>query len=160
MQKYLALINNNLVEHVVVGDDNFIEHIKNQYDTIVDVTNRQRPSQGDSYYPQTKQFISNSTNFNIIDVDLPDRLKQGTNEGFEPFQLSKYSVTYSNRIVTIGCKQYSATALLDALDKVLISDEAVSHCFITGDAGPAHGKFGITWEDAQKLYDALIKVKL
>lgn len=160
MEKYFALINNNLVEHVVVGNDNFIEHVKNQYDTIVDVTDEQRPAQGDSYYPQTKQFISNSKNLNMIDVNLPDRLKQGTNDGFEPFQLSKYSVSYSNGVVAIGCKQYSAVGLLDALDKVLISDEAVSHCFITGDAGPAHGKFGITWDDAQKLYDALIKVKL
>lgn len=160
MQRYLALIKNNIVEAIVIGNEDFIEHIKDKYDNVIDVTDGKRPNQGDSYYPQTGQFISNSTDLNIIDTNLPDRLKQGTDEGFESFEISKYSVSYLNGIVTIGCKQYSATGLLDALDKVLINDQDVSHCFVTGDEGPAHGKFGITWDDAQKLYDALIKVKL
>lgn len=160
MEKYFALINNNLIEAIIVADDDFIKHIKDKYDIILDVTNN-RPHLGDSYYPETKMFISNSNNSPEISVDLSaEHLQKGTESGFEPFNLSKYSVKYENGMVIIGCKHYPAAGFMDALHKVLIEKENTVHCFQTLDDGPAHGKFGITWDDAQKLYDALSKVKI
>ena len=160
MERYFALIKNNLVDHVVVGDDMFLSHIQSQYDAVVDVTNINRPTTGDSYYPDTQTFVSNTVTLNNIPVDMSaSYLQQGTEEGFTSFQISKYNVSYSNGIVTIGCKQYSAPGLLDALYKVLQEKQSTVSIFTTLDDGPTHGKFGITWSDAQKLYDALIKVK-
>lgn len=160
MEKYLALINQNLVETVVVGDDSFVEHAKEKYEFVIDVTEGARPNAGDSYYPDVNKFIPNHVAKSIIDVDMSKpHLKQGTEEGFEPFNLSKYSVKYANGIITIGCKQYSAPAILDVLHDLIVNKVQTTHLFTALEEGPTHGKFGITWKDAQMLYDALIKVK-
>lgn len=160
MEKYFALIKNNLVNSVIVATDEFIPLIKHKYEIIVDVTNKTRPNVGDSYYSDIDTFIPNTIGANHINVDLQaEHLKTGTEEGFEPFTLSKYSVKYDNGMVHIGCKSYTPAGLFDALHKVLIEDTQTTHCFTTLEDGPAHGKFGITWDDAQKLYDVLLKVK-
>lgn len=160
MEKYFALIKNNIVEGVVVGNDAFLSQIQDVYSDVVDVTDRPRPAAGDSYYKDTDSFISNTVHMNHIPVDMSaDHLLTGTEEGFEPFQLSQYSVKYENGVITIGCKKYSAPGLLDALHKVLIEDHQTTSHFTQLEDGPTHGKFGITWDDAQKLYDALVKVR-
>lgn len=159
MEKYFALIKNNIVESVVVGTDDFISHMDGKYDHIIDVTEGDRPSTGDSYYKDTEEFISNAGHTHHIPVDLEaEHLQKGTEDGFEPFTISKYSVSYKDGFIHIGCKKYSAPGLLDALHKGLVEKQQTVGIF-TSENGPAHGKFGITWDDAQKLYDALIKVK-
>lgn len=161
MEKYFALIKDGLVKEVIVASDDFIPLIQDQYDHIIDVTGKSRPSVGDSYYSNTEEFIQNNLDtivLPVIDEDA-DYLNEGTEDGFEPFQISKYSVSYKDGFIQIGCKKYSAPGFLEALHKTLVEKEEAIECFNTVD-GPAHGKFGITWEDAQKLYDALRKVKL
>jgi hypothetical protein len=159
MEKYFALIKKHMVESIIVANDAFAKELLSKYDYVVDVT-KQRPTVGDSYYPETDSFISNTTDFHHIPVDLEaEHLQKGTEDSFEPFKLSKYSVSYENGVVTIGCKQYSAPGLLDSLHKVLIEDHSTVAYFNTMGPNPGHGKFDITWEDAQALYDALIKVK-
>lgn len=161
MERYYALIKNHIIESVVVANDDFLSHIKDKYDYIIDVTDN-RPNIGDSYYPATEEFISNTEKNHIIDVDTNlEHLQLGEDDGFAPFTLSKYSVKYNKGLVTIGCKQYNAAGLLDALHRGLEEHErGTVSCFMTHDDGPSHGKFGITWDDAHKLYEALRKVKL
>lgn len=158
--KYYALIKKNIVEGIVFGDESFETHIKEQYDLVVDVTNSTRPSPGDSYYPDTETFISNTTSAVEITVN-PDaeHLQQGTEEGFEPFQLSKYAVSYEDGMIVIGCKRYSALGFMDALHKMHVGDDNTAHCFSINNGNPGHGKFDITWEDVELLYEKLSKVK-
>lgn len=160
MEKYYALIKNNIVESIIVANEDFLPHIQDKYDVILDVTDN-RPVVGQSYYPDTSTFIENKSGAVHIDTDLEaEHLKLGTEDGFEPFKLSKYSVKYENGMVHIGCRQYSAPGLLDALHRGLVEKQTGTvSCFVTEDAGPMHGKFGITWNDAQLLYNALIKVR-
>lgn len=160
MEKYFALINNSLVVSVAVGDDSFLSHIDGKYDLVVDVTNRDRPMPGDSYYSNIDSFISNSIETIHIPVDLSAaHLNSGTEKGFEPFNISKYSVRYDKGTIQIGCKKYSAPGFMDALHKILIEKETTVHCFDTS-KGPTHGKFEVTWDDVKKLYEALKKVRL
>lgn len=161
MEKHLALIKNKLVMSVAIGNDDFAAHVRDQYDYIIDVTNRERPTVGHSYYPETDSFIDNSNDVNLIPVDMNvSHMKMGAEDGFEPFNISKYSVSYKDGMVQIGCKKYSAVGLFDALHRVLIDKEAVDtiHCFRVA-GGPGHGKFAITWSDARLLYEALSRVK-
>ena len=161
MEKYFALIKNNLIESVIVASDDFVQTIKGDWDHVVDVTNTVRPSVGDSYYSDTGAFVSNSVDVNHIPADLSAKhLKEGTQEGFEPFQLSKYSVKYEDGMVVIGCKRYSLAGFIDSLHKFVIEKQKTSKHFTTLNGNPCHGKFDITWEDMQKLYDVLIKVKI
>lgn len=159
MEKHFALVNKNIVKAVIVADDAFLPSIKSDYDCIIDVTYRGRPSTGDSYYPNVDQFISDAQNTYTIPVDLKaEHLRLGTENGFESFMISKYLVKYEDGMIHIGCKKYSAPGFLDALHHVLVEKQLTISIFTTVN-GPAHGRFGISWEDAQKLYDALIKVK-
>lgn len=162
MKEYFALIKDGLVDNVIVADENFLPTINDLYDTIINVTERTRPQIGDSYYSDTDNFISNIVSNVILTVEDPDApyLHEGTEDGFEPFQLSRYTVTYEDGEVYIGCKSYSAIGLLDVLYKGLIEDQETIGVFTTADGNPAHGKFAITWEDAQMLYDKLKTVKL
>lgn len=161
MEKHFALIKNNLVEAVVVGTDTFIQSIKDKYDFIIDVSEGQRPTTGDSYYPDTKIFISNHSVEHQIPVDTSSiHLHNGTESGFKPFETSKYSVSYENGVIKIGCKNYSAIGMLDTLHKLLVEKQQTTTYFTALKEGPTHGKFGITWEDAKKIYEALSKVKL
>jgi hypothetical protein len=157
MEKYFALIKNNIVEKVIVATDKFLSNIEKQYDLIIDVTdNINRPAAGDSYYSKTKCFVSNNIDINHIPVDISaNHMQNVINVDFKPFQLSKYDVKYENDMIIIGCKHYSVLGLFDALHKVLIEKQHTTSHFTTLDEGPAHGKFGITWDDAQKLYDTL-----
>lgn len=159
MEKYFAILKNNIVESVILAGDDFMDtHIKSEY---VDVTDRQRPSPGDSYSPELDKFISNDLKFIEFDTD-PDQehLQSGTDDSFPPMQLSKYSTSYADGVVTIGCKKLSAISLLDALHKILVDKEQNVGDFEASPEGPGHGKFGISWDDAKKLYDALSKVRL
>lgn len=160
MSKYFALIKNRLVQGIIVADDVFRDTIKNDYDVILDVTNVARPAVGDSYYPATEEFVSNlATEVNIpVDHSL-DYLNEGTADGFETFATSKYTVQYQDGFITIGCKKYSAPGVLVALHEFLNEDPEVSGCFTIESGNPAHGKYEITWEDAQMIYDALKKVR-
>ena len=161
MEKHFALIKNNLVEGVIVANESFLPIIKDKYDLILDVTDIQRPSTGDSYYPVTNTFISNDHEIVDIPADLKaDHLQSGTEKGFKPFKISNYSVKYENGMIVIGCKKYSAPGFMDALHKILIEKQHTTSHFTTLEDGYAHGKFKITLEDAKKLYDALKKVKL
>lgn len=161
MEKYFALIKNNIVVNVIVADDSFLPLIKDQYDLIIEVTDLDhRPSIGHSYYPDVEEFVSNNETTINLPVDLEEEhLQQGTEDGFEPLKLSKYTATYENGVVTIGCKKYSAPGLLDAAYKVLKEKQQTTAVFTTSKEGPSHGKFGISWDDCQLIYDALIKVK-
>lgn len=159
MEKYFALIKDGLVESVIVANDDFLTHVENKFDLIIDVTNLARPSPGDSYYSDTQTFVPNEHITHSISADMnADHLQQGTEEGFAPFKISKYTVSYDNGFIVIGCKKYSAPGFMDALHRVLIEKEKTVGIFSTS-KGPAHGKFGITWGDAQMLYNALVKVK-
>lgn len=161
MDQYFALIKKNIVQHVIVADEFFLHHIEKDYDYIINVTDTLRPQPGDSYYPETKIFVSNTISAPEILTDLTaEHLQSGIESGFEPFNISKYSVKYENGIVTIGCKQYPAAGLRDSLHKLIIHRQQNVACFTILEKGPAHGKFDITWEDAQMLYDALLKVKI
>lgn len=159
----LALVKNNLVESLAVGDADFALHVKNKYDYVIDVTDRDRPSPGDSYYPLSDRFIVNRDDLAAMSVAQSNapHLTNGTEDTFEPFKLSKYSVSYDkdSKIVIIGCKKYPIVGLLDALHKVLIDKEQDLHCFMVLKDGPTHGKFGITWNDAKILYETLSKVR-
>lgn len=158
---YYALIRLGLVTQIIVADEEFLSHIENKYDYVVDVTNRERPEAGDSYYPDVDKFISNNTD--EIDLSIEDKadyLTQGYLDSIEPFALSKYSVSYSKGEVTIGCKKYSVSGLICALHRVLVKREQTVEVFTVGNKGPAHGKFGITWDDAQLLYDTLIQLRI
>lgn len=158
--KYYALIKDQIVEGVIIGEDSFISILADQYDSIVDVTDRSRPSPGDSYYLDVDTFISNTAQVTDIPVDLQDsHLQQGLSDGFDPFQISQYTVSYADGVITIGCKSYPAIGILDTLYKLLIEKQQTTTYFTSSPEGPAHGKFGITWDDAQKIYDALIQVK-
>jgi len=160
MEKHFALIKNNLVEAVIVGNDDFLENIRGKYDFAIDVSEGLRPATGDSYYPDTKTFVANHLTDHRIPVDLSSaHLHTGTENGFKPFQISKYSVSYENGVITIGCKKYSAVGMLDTLHKLLIDKQQTTTYFTALKTGPTHGKFEITWDDAQKLYDALRKVR-
>ena len=160
MEKHFALIKNNLVEAVIVANDSFVQHIKDKYDFIVDVSEGSRPTTGDSYYPDTETFVANHLTDHQIPVDLSSsHLHTGTENGFKPFQISKYSVSYDNGMITIGCKKYSAVGMLDTLHKLLIDKQQTTTYFTALKSGPTHGKFDITWEDAQKIYEALKKVR-
>jgi hypothetical protein len=163
MEKHFALIKNNIVERVIVATDDFIPHLVKKYelDLVIDVTADDRPIVGDSYYPDTKTFVSNHSTVHEIPAD-PNALHlcKGTEDGFEPFQISKYSVSYGNGMITIGCKQYSALGMLDTLYKLLVEKRKTTTYFTALENGPTHGKFDVTWDDAKKLYEALKKVKL
>lgn len=160
MNKYFALIKNGIVETIAFGDDIFLEHIKDKYDIIVDVTEKNRPQVGDSYYNDTNSFISNFSEVINIPVDLnQDHLKHGTNSGFEPFTISKYSVKYENGMIQIGCKKYSAAGCMDSLHKILIEKNPTNQYFTIRNGEPHHGKFNVTLEDAKKIYNALLTVK-
>lgn len=167
MEKYYALINTNLVEAVIVIDSNnneFISSLESQYNHVIDVTsNTPRPSYGDSYYSDTNTFVSNTTSVVYInDNNIQGHIEIDLSEGFEPFELSEYTVSYEAEtdMIVIGCKKYSAPGFIDALNKVMIENEHTFDCFTSLDEGPAHGKFGITWDDAQLLYDNLIRDRL
>ena len=86
-------------------------------------------------------------------------LSSGTEEGLTSFNLSKYTVHYAEGKLTIGCKTYPAAGILDTLHKLLVEKQQTTTFFTASPEGPMHGKFGVTWEDAQKLYDALRKVR-
>ena len=160
MEKHFALIKNNLVEAVIVANDSFVQHIKDKYDFIVDVSEGARPTTGDSYYPDAKTFIANHLTDHQVPVDTSsDYLHRGTQNGFKPFEISKYSVSYENGIITTGCKKYSAIGILDTLHKLLIDKQQTTTYFTALKNGPTHGKFDITWNDAQKIYEALVKVR-
>ena len=50
MSKEIALIRSEAVINVIIADDNFIEHISNEYDAVVDVTGvSPRPGIGWTY---------------------------------------------------------------------------------------------------------------
>ena len=160
MEKHFALIKNGIVEGVIVATDNFVGSIVAKYDLIVDVNDSTRPSTGDSYYSDMKTFVANHLVEHEVPVDMSaSHLHNGTESGFAPFQISKYSVSYEAGTITIGCKKYSAPGILDTLHKLLIEKQQTTTYFTALKHGPTHGKFDITWEDAQKLYDALRKVK-
>lgn len=156
---FYALIKNNLVQSIIVADDTFIQSLTD-YDHIIDVTDN-RPCVGDSYYPETGVFTSNTETSIILPVENIEHLT-GTEEEIVPFRLSKYSVSYDSttKMVKIGCKNYDLLMLKDALYKGLIENQQHPHCFTSLENGPMHGKFGITWEDAQLLYDKLMKVRI
>jgi hypothetical protein len=159
MEKHFALIKNNLVEAVIIATDDFVNQLGG-YDLIVNVTDIIRPTAGDSYYSDTKTFVSNNIAVHQIPVDInAAHLHNGSQDGFEPFQISKYSVSYKDGMITIGCKQYSAIGMLDTLHRLLVNKQQTTTYFTALKHGPTHGKFDVTWEDAQKLYDALKKVK-
>lgn len=158
--RHFALIKGGIVQSVVFGNAEFAESIRGQYEQIVEVTDRTRPSPGDSYYPDQDAFHSNDAAIVHIKVDLTaDHLNRGTEVGFKPFKLSKYNVSYEDGFIRIGCRKYSAHGFMDALHMILIEKQTSAHCFRTG-KNPGHGKFDITWDDAQMLYDALSKVRL
>lgn len=154
---YYALIKKNIVDSVIIADDYFIDNIKNQYDYIIKVEENDRPSPGDSFYPETQVFISNNNAVHHLDSDLKS---EGVEKTFEPVKLSKYTMTHENGMVRIGCKLYSPKGLLEAADKVLNKDESHTFCFTTNDAGPSHGKFQITWDDTRLIYATLKRLKL
>lgn len=160
MEKHYALIKKSLVIAVVVGNDSFLSHIEGKYDYVIDVTNRERPSAGDSYYHEIDSFLNNEVEEVYVPVDkTAPHLNQGTEDGFEPFNLSQYSVRYDNGWVQIGCKKYSAAGLFDALHSIVVKNTSTIHVFHTTH-GPAHGKYGISWNDVTLLYEKLKKVKL
>lgn len=160
MEKHFALIRNNLVEAVIVANDVFLSHIKDKYDLIVDVSEGCRPTTGDSYYSDTKTFVPNHLISHEIPVDLSSaHLHTGTENGFKPFQISQYSVSYETGVITIGCKKYSAIGILDTLHKLLVEKKKTTTYFTALENGPTHGKFEITWEDAQKIHAALKRIK-
>lgn len=160
MEKYFALIRNNLVEAVIVANDTFLSNIKDKYDLIVDVSQGCRPTTGDSYYSDTKTFVANHLISHEIPVDLrSSHLYQGTEDSFPPFSISQYSVSYEAGIITIGCKKYSAIGILDTLHKLLVEKKKTTTYFTALENGPNHGKFEITWEDAQKIHVALKRIK-
>lgn len=162
MDKHFALIKNGIVESVVVATDDSIQHLMTalSLDLIVEVGDN-RPSAGDSYYSDTKTFVANHIAVHHIPADFSaEHLHQGTEDGFAPFQISKYSVSYKDGMITIGCKQYSAVGMLDTLHKLLVEKQKTTTYFTALEEGPTHGKFGVTWDDARKLHEALKKVKL
>ena len=162
MEKHFALIKSSIVEKVIVATDDFLPHLMEKYnlDLIVEV-NDPRPTAGDSYYADTKTFVANHLSTHQIPVDLSaEHLHQGTEDGFEPFEISKYSVSYKDGMITIGCKQYSAIGMLDTLHKLLVEKQQTTTYFTALEKGPTHGKFDVTWDDARKLHEALKKVKL
>lgn len=158
MERYYALIKKGLVIHIVVADDSFLRHVS-EY-TVVDVTGGDRPHVGDSYLPDTSTFLSNNKETIELPYDEDSRADEGTEEGFEPFNISKYRVSYEAGYVFIGCKKYSALGLMDALRKTLVEKKENAACFSASDIGPTDGTFHITWEDAKRLYEALGRVKL
>lgn len=159
---YYALIKDNLVKSVIVAESSFLPQIESEYDYIIDVTSiESRPSVEDSYYPDTGAFISNIINTPPalpVDFNLP--CFDGTDEGFESFTISKYLVKFEDGMIHIGCKAYPAAGFLYALYKVLEEDTSTTSCFSIISGNPAHGKFEITWDDAELLYQTLKKVKL
>lgn len=163
MEKYYALINNNLVEAIAVGDENFYSIAQNQYNLVVDVTDLEtRPASGDSYYPDTNTFVPNNTNIVFVNDNTDHHIDIDLSGGLEPFKLSQYTVSYEEEedMIVIGCKKYSAPGFIDALNKIMAENEHTFDCFTSLDEGPVHGKFGITWDDAQLLYDKLIRDRL
>lgn len=155
MTKYFAVIKNHLVDSIIVADEEFLKHIKDNYHHIVDVTNMVRPKPGDTYYPKTNSFVDN--HIEIIEIPSLNPTPELT---FEPFQLSKYSVHHENGYIIIGCKKYSSAGFIDALKKIAEEKVDVTSHFSTLYNGPGHGKFNITWDDVQKLYDVIIKGEL
>lgn len=154
---YYALIKNQLVETVVVADESFVDHIKDKYDFVVEVDENNRPSPGDSYYPEMKNFVSNKDTVHHIHSEIKT---DGTEETFLPVKLSKYIMTHENEMIRIGCKLYSPKGLFEAADQALHQDESHPFCFTTNDIGPSHGKFQITWEDTKLIYETLKRLKL
>jgi len=158
MKKY-ALIKNYLVESVIISDSDFIKNLSG-YNSIIDVSGLS-VSTGDSYYPDTETFISNTSQLHDIPVDKSaPHLNLGTEAGFQDFNISKYTVKYKDGNITIGCKTYPAIGILDTLHKMLVQKQKTTTIFSCVSGNPSHGKFDITWEDAQAIYDALIRVKL
>jgi len=161
MDRYYALVDNSIVVGVVVADESFAAQLSTEHSAVIDVTDSSRPTPGDSYYPDVGAFVSNTQQVTDIPVDLEaDHINGGSDDGFEPFNLSHYSVSYSAGVVTIGCKLYPAAGLLDTLHKLLVEKQQTTTFFTSSPEGPMHGKFGITWDDAQALYDKLSKVKV
>lgn len=158
---YLALVRNNMVRTIAVGDAEFVAYAESRYDYVIDVTNHTpRPVQGDSYYPETGQFISNTqTETPLTCAELDPAIPEGTAESFAPFPLSQYSVSFADHVVTVGCRRYGAKGLLQALYEVLVENETTVEAFHTMSTGPAHGKYGITWDDATLLYNALTSLQ-
>lgn len=152
MSKYFALIKNAIVEHVIVADDDFLVHVEKDYDEIIDVTNIQRPQPGDSYYPKTNNFVANHIDVNDIDADQPAPVLN-----FEPFQISKYQVKHEDGYIVIGCKRYSAAGFIKEVTKIAERTADETSTFVARKDGPAHGKFGVTWADVQKIYEIVIK---
>lgn len=153
---YYALIKNKLVETVIVADESFVNHIKDKYDYVVEVS-EPRPSTGDSYYPETQNFVSNHDTVHYIHSNIKSG---GTEETFKPVKLSNYVMSHEGGMIKIGCKLYSPQGLFEAVDKLLHQDESHPFCFTTNDIGPSHGKFQVTWEDTKLVYETLKRLKL
>lgn len=154
---YYALIKNKLVETVIVADESFVEHIKDNYDYVVEVNEHNRPSSGDSYYPENANFVSNSDTIHHIESNVNTG---GTEDTFSPVKLSQYVMSHENGMIRIGCKLYSAKGLFETVDKLLNQDESHPFCFTSNDIGPSHGKFQVTWADTERIYDTLKRLKL
>jgi hypothetical protein len=151
MEKYFALIKNNIVHSIIIADEKFIQLIQKEHDDIIEVTDINRPHPGDSYYSKTNTFVANHTEM----IDIPSSEPEPTLT-FSPFQLSKYTVSHDNGYIVIGCKKYSAAGFIEALKKIAEQKEDTVTHFSTLYNGPAHGKFGITWGDVRKLYAVIV----
>lgn len=158
---YLALVRYGMVRTIAVGDADFMTYASTLYDEVIDVTDvSPRPVQGDSYYAETGQFVCNhTTDVPLADVELDAAIPEGPASGFDSFQMSNYSVTFQPGTVTIGCMRFGARGLLQSLYEVLVEHETTVAQFHTMDAGPAHGRYGITWVDAEALYAALTSLR-
>lgn len=152
MEKYFALIKKDIVEHVIVASDDFLKHVEKEYDKVVDVTNIVRPQPGDSYYPNTDSFVPNHVDVTDIAADDPAPVLN-----FEPFSISKYKVSHEDGYIIIGCKRYSAAGFIKEVRKIAEKTSDTTSTFVARSEGPAHGKFGVTWEDVQKIYEIVIK---
>lgn len=156
---YYALVRYDMVRTVAVGDADFATYAATKYDYVIDVTDMDpRPVQGDSYYGG--KFVSNTeTELSLDDLELDPAIPEGLAVTFAPFQLSKYAVSFADGVVTIGCKHYGAKGLLQVLYALLVESAPVIDSFHVMDTGPAHGRYGITWDDANLLYTALTSLQ-
>lgn len=166
MDKIWALIENNLVVNIIVGDDNFIPIIENDHDSIIEVTNLPiRPSINDSYdlvnnVFQSPQIINSNPPLDLDNLQSPN----GSNPNFTPFNLSQdsgnYLIKFTGKYVCVGCMSYDALWLRETLYIICVQKLSDIDILTVTINGPAHGNFPITWADANLILNALSSLNL
>jgi len=156
MNKILVLIKDNKVVNKVVGDSDYIELIKDDYDLVLEVSEEKLVNPGDIYDSKTETFI------NPIAKIEPDYTIKDSISFILPTNLGNFEVNIKDSIASAGCAQYKTLLLRDSLRKILDST-LISGPFSITEANLEFGGIGsvkVKIEDLQYSLSILDKLNI